>query len=51
MASTAKPDPSVARRAYRIEELPDDLAADLEAGLDALWNPDLTVEDGDTVIE
>lgn len=38
------------RRAYRIEDLPDDLAAELEAGLDALWNPDLTVEDGDTVI-
>lgn len=38
------------RRADRIEDLPDDLAAELEAGLDALWNPDLTVEDGDTVI-
>jgi len=38
------------RRAYRIEDLPNELAAELEAGLDALWNPDLTVDDGDTVI-
>lgn len=38
------------RRAYRIEELPDDLAAELEAGLDALWHSDLAPEDGDTVI-
>ena len=38
------------RRAYRIEDLPDDLAALLEAGLDELWNPQTTVEDGDTVI-
>lgn len=38
------------RRAYRIEDLPDDVAAELEAGLDALWNPDLSPDDGDTVI-
>jgi len=38
------------RRAYRIEDLPDDLAALLEAGLDELWNPATTVEDGDNII-
>jgi len=38
------------RRAYRIEDLPDDLAELLEGGLDALWNPNTTTEDGDTVI-
>jgi hypothetical protein len=38
------------RRAYRIEELPDDLASLLEAGLDELWRPDLTIDDADTVI-
>jgi len=36
------------RRAYRIEDLPDDLAAELEAGLDALR--DRVPEDGDTLI-
>jgi hypothetical protein len=38
------------RRAYRIEDLPDDLAHLLEAGLDDLWNPDLIAEDGDKLI-
>ena len=38
------------RRAYRIEDLPDDLAALLEAGLDELWNPKTAVEDGDNII-
>ena len=38
------------RRAYRIEDLPDDLAAMLEAGLDELWNPETVAEDGDIVI-
>ena len=38
------------RRAYRIEDLPDDLAGLLEGGLDALWNPSTTAEDGDTLI-
>ena len=38
------------RRAYRIEDLPDDLAAMLEAGLDELWNPATVAEDGDTLI-
>ncbi|HZZ36543.1 MAG TPA: type II toxin-antitoxin system prevent-host-death family antitoxin, partial [Caulobacteraceae bacterium] len=36
------------RRAYRLENLPDDLAADLEAGLDRLRNG--VAEDGDTII-
>jgi prevent-host-death family protein len=38
------------RRAYRIEDLPDDLAALLEAGLDDLWNPGIVAEDGDNII-
>lgn len=38
------------RRAYQIEDLPDDLAEQLEAGLDALWNPDTAADDGDTLI-
>jgi prevent-host-death family protein len=38
------------RRAYRIEDMPDDLAAQLDAGLDDLWNPNITVDDGDVVI-
>ena len=38
------------RRAYRIEDLPDDLAGLLEAGLDELWNPNTTAEDGDTLV-
>jgi prevent-host-death family protein len=38
------------RRAYRIEDLPDDLAATLEAGLDELWNPNTVADDGDTII-
>jgi hypothetical protein len=38
------------RRAYRIEDLPDDLASALEAGLDDLWNPTTSAEDGDTLI-
>ena len=38
------------RRAYRIEDLPDDLAAQLEAGLDELWNPETAARDGDTII-
>ena len=38
------------RRAYRIEDLPDDLAGLLEAGLDELWNPNTAAEDGDTLI-
>jgi prevent-host-death family protein len=38
------------RRAYRIEDLPDDLAAMLEAGLDELWNPETVAEDGDNII-
>ena len=36
------------RRAYRIEDLPDDLAAQLEAGLGELRNG--VAEDGDTLI-
>lgn len=36
------------RRAYRIEDLPNDLAALLEAGLDELRNG--VAEDGDTLI-
>lgn len=38
------------RRAYRIEDLPDDLAAVLEAGLDELWNPEIVADDGDAII-
>jgi prevent-host-death family protein len=38
------------RRAYRIEDLPDDLADMLEAGLDDLWNPATAAEDGDTIV-
>jgi PHD/YefM family antitoxin component YafN of YafNO toxin-antitoxin module len=38
------------RRAYRIDDLPDDLAALLEAGLDDLWNPTTSAEDGDNLI-
>lgn len=38
------------RRAYRINDLPDDLADLLEAGLDDLWNPGATAEDGDNLI-
>jgi prevent-host-death family protein len=36
------------RRAYRVEDLPDDLATQLEAGLDELRYD--VAEDGDTVI-
>ena len=36
------------RRAYRVEDLPDDLAALLEAGLDELRNG--VPEDGDNII-
>ncbi|HEX3919368.1 MAG TPA: type II toxin-antitoxin system Phd/YefM family antitoxin [Caulobacteraceae bacterium] len=39
------------RRAYRIEELPDELAGMMEAGLDGLWNPNTAAEDGDTLID
>jgi prevent-host-death family protein len=38
------------RKAYRIEDLPDDLAALLESGLDDLWNPATVAGDGDTII-
>jgi prevent-host-death family protein len=38
------------RLAYRIEDLPDDLAAMLEAGLDELWNPATVAQDGDRII-
>ena len=38
------------RRAYRVEDLPDDLAGLLEAGLDELWNPNTTADDGDTLV-
>ncbi len=39
------------RQAYRVESLPDDLAALLEAGLDALRVPlEGTHDDGDTII-
>jgi len=38
------------RRAFRIEDLPDDLATLLEAGLDELWNSDTIADDGDTLI-
>jgi len=38
------------RLAFRIEDLPDDLAALLEAGLDDLWNPRTVAEDGDNLI-
>jgi len=37
------------RRAYRVETLPDDLAALLEAGLDELSDP-AEPDDGDVVI-
>lgn len=37
-------------RAYRIEDLPDELADLLEAGLDDLWNPGTTAEDGEELI-
>ena len=38
------------RRAYTIEDLPDDLAELLEGGLNALWNPDTIAEPGDPLI-
>jgi len=38
------------RRAYRIEALPDDLAAALKAGLEDLRASDGVSEDGDTII-
>jgi PHD/YefM family antitoxin component YafN of YafNO toxin-antitoxin module len=38
------------RRTYQIENLPDELAALLEASLDDLWTPGVTPEDGDTLI-
>ena len=38
------------RRAYRIEDLPDELVDLLEAGLDDLWNPDMIADDGDHLI-
>ena len=38
------------RRAYRVEDLTDDLAGLLEAGLDELWNPNTTADDGDTLV-
>lgn len=38
------------RRAYRIEDLPDDVATLLEAGLHDLWSPETSPEDGDTLI-
>jgi prevent-host-death family protein len=39
------------RRAYRIEDLPDDLAALLGAGLDDLWNPATIADSDDNLIE
>lgn len=38
------------RLAYRIEDLPDDVAGLLEAGLNELWNPETTTRDGDTIV-
>ncbi len=38
------------RRAYRIEDLPDELADLLEAGLDDLWTSDTIANDGDHLI-
>ncbi|HEY5070392.1 MAG TPA: type II toxin-antitoxin system Phd/YefM family antitoxin [Caulobacteraceae bacterium] len=38
------------RNAWRIEDLPDDLADLLEAGLDDLWNPDTAAQPGDILI-
>ena len=38
------------RLAYRIEDLPDNLAGMLEAGLDELWNPETVAKDGDNII-
>ncbi len=38
------------RRAYRVDELPDDLAGLLEQGLDALVAPDAAADDGDIII-
>jgi hypothetical protein len=38
------------RLAFRIEDLPNDLAALLEGGLDNLWNPRAVAEDGDNLI-
>jgi hypothetical protein len=59
MTETPKPPASVPahqlqrnwgdRRAYRIEDLPDDLAALLETGLDELRNG--VAEDGDNIID
>jgi len=39
------------RQAFRIENLPDDLTAMLEASLDDLWNPETIAADGDTLID
>jgi hypothetical protein len=39
------------RQAFRIEDLPDDLTAMLEASLDDLWNPETIAADGDTLID
>ena len=38
------------RRAYRVDDLPDDLAGLLEQGLDALRAPEVTADDGDIII-
>lgn len=38
------------RQAYRVEDLPDELAALLEAGLSQLRVPEGTPDDGDTII-
>jgi len=39
------------RRAYRIEDLPDDLAALLQSGLNELWNPAIVADCDDNLIE
>jgi hypothetical protein len=38
------------RKAYRVEDLPDDLAAMLDGGLAELWNTETVAEGGDIVI-
>ena len=38
------------RRAYRVDDLPDDLAGSLEQGLDALRAPELAADDGDIIV-
>ena len=49
-AGANSPPEFTVRRACHIEDLPDDLAELLDAGLDDLWNPETVAEEDDKLI-